>query len=227
MILVTNISPGNVQIRSSGKPTPGGKSDHVDVIDARLIRLRDAGLISWPGADDSLKAKPADAPIPPPPITPVEKPELVLEKAEVPEVKGAQPSEETVLDVLNKPNPMEVALPVREVVEEPEAAPEPEPAPIITEDVLKKAEEKAVASEPPVTTPIDHIEEVIEEESALVEAEEPVIIPEDHRTIAERARLAAMEWKAIKEEARDKGVKGRSREIIEEKLVELFVSELS
>ena len=210
MFRVKNLSLGRVQIRARGRATNGGETEVVQVIDPRLIRLRDAGLISWEGLDENFNPRPADAPPTVPAPLPVKTPEPVV-KSEILAIAG-----EGIKEV----------LPVTEVVEE-----SPVAAAIKQENELAELLDKVeyLADDSPATAP-----EVLPEpepEPDDTDADEPAPVeevePEDQRITFERERLSAGDWKDIKAEAKDKGIKGRSRDTIEQRLLELFASTLS
>ncbi len=205
MIHVTNLSPGRVQIRSKGRATEGGAVEIVDGIDARLLRLRDAGLVSWPKEPaEALRPQPADAPAPPKlpakPEPPPEPPKAELPPApEPPEL----PEKSEILEIAAEG--LREILPPTEVVEEeaPKATAEP---------VAADADLEAPPAEEPA------------EETTDADVESPV---EDGRVEGERGRLADLGWTALKAEAKDRGIKGRSRETIEDRMLEAFVADLA
>jgi outer membrane biosynthesis protein TonB len=89
----------------------------------------------------------------------------------------------------------------------------------------KKAEVIEVAKEEPVEEPAEEPVEEAAEEPAEEPAEEAGE-PEDQRITFERERLSASSWNDVKAEAKDNGIKGRSRDTIESRLLDLFESKL-
>ena len=97
-------------------------------------------------------------------------------------------------------------LPVAEALEE-------APAP-------KKAKKAKKPKPPPAP-------EVVDEPDTDADGPAPVEPePEDQRITDERKRLSDAGWSDLKTEAKDSGIKGRSRETIETRLLEAFVSKL-
>ena len=119
MILVTNLSFGRVQIRSRGRSTESGATELVDVIDSRLHRLREAGLVSWPDEAASEKAAPADAPKPKPVVA------ADIPPPKVEPVAAVEPEPVAAVE----PEPVAAVEPEPEPEPEPEDEPEPEPEP--------------------------------------------------------------------------------------------------
>lgn len=225
MFRVHNLSPGRVQIRASGRSTPGGGSEIVDSISVKLIRLSrlDPPLVRWERVGDDLSAKPADAPPTAPPVLPVAV-ETVVEPEPVVEEPVTEPAPEPKSEVLAiAGDGIKEVLPVTEVVEEKkgkgkkervEKPPKAKATPASFDDT-----EFGVGEDPEPAPPASEPEVVVDEPAAEPE-------PVDPRIKEEIARLNDADWSDIKAEAKDKGVSGRSRANIVKGLVELFTDSL-